>query len=100
MRILVVEDDALVADAIRRGLSEAGYAVDHVESAERAGTALGTESFDLAVVDIGLPGADGLVLLQRMPTAKMPVSVSMRSATASTWPTFPCAMPSPAKRGR
>ena len=66
MRILVVEDDALVADAIRRGLAEAGYAVDHVDSAERAGTALGAESFDLAVVDIGLPGADGLTLLQRM----------------------------------
>jgi len=66
VRILVVEDDALVADAIRRGLGEAGYAVDHVDSAERAGTALGTESFDLAVVDIGLPGADGLTLLQRM----------------------------------
>ncbi|MBA8887278.1 DNA-binding response OmpR family regulator [Dokdonella fugitiva] len=66
MRILVVEDDALVADAIRRGLGEAGYAVDHVDSAERAGTALGAESFDLAVVDIGLPGADGLALLQRM----------------------------------
>ncbi|MGN6518137.1 MAG: response regulator [Dokdonella sp.] len=66
MRILVVEDDALVADAIRRGLGEAGYAVDHVDSAERAGTALGAESFDLAVVDIGLPGADGLTLLQRM----------------------------------
>jgi DNA-binding response OmpR family regulator len=66
VRILVVEDDALVADAIRRGLGEAGYAVDHVDSAERAGTALGAESFDLAVVDIGLPGADGLTLLQRM----------------------------------
>ncbi|HEY6942513.1 response regulator [Dokdonella sp.] len=66
MRILVVEDDALVADAIRRGLGEAGYAVDHVDSAERASTALGAESFDLAVVDIGLPGADGLTLLQRM----------------------------------
>ena len=66
MRILVVEDDALVADAIRHGLAHAGYAVDHVDSAERAGTALGAESFDLAVVDIGLPGIDGLTLLQRM----------------------------------
>lgn len=66
MRILVVEDDALVADAIRRGLGKAGYAVDHVDSAERASNALAVESFDLAVVDIGLPGADGLTLLQRM----------------------------------
>src|SRR6478735_952461 len=80
MRILVVEDDALVADAIRRGLTEAGYAVDHVESAERAGTALGAESFDLAVVDIGLPGADGLVLLQRMRRAGTAVPVLILTA--------------------
>jgi DNA-binding response OmpR family regulator len=66
MRILVVEDDALVADAIRRGLAKAGYAVDHVGSAEQATSAMESESFDLAVVDIGLPGADGLTLLQRM----------------------------------
>lgn len=66
MRILVVEDDALVADAIRRGLEKSGYAVDHVVSAEDAAAALDTASFDLAVVDIGLPGADGLTLLQRM----------------------------------
>lgn len=80
MRILVVEDDALVADAIRRGLAEAGYAVDHVESAERAGTALGAESFDLAVVDIGLPGVDGLVLLQRMRRAGTAVPVLILTA--------------------
>jgi len=80
VRILVVEDDALVADAIRRGLGEAGYAVDHVDSAERAGTALGAESFDLAVVDIGLPGADGLVLLQRMRRAGTAVPVLILTA--------------------
>jgi DNA-binding response OmpR family regulator len=75
-----VEDDALVADAIRRGLADAGYAVDHVESAERAGTALGSEAFDLAVVDIGLPGADGLVLLQRMRRAGTAVPVLILTA--------------------
>lgn len=66
MRILVVEDDALVADAIQRGLSTAGYAVDRVASTEDAERAFSTSTFDLAVVDIGLPGASGLVLLQRM----------------------------------
>ena len=66
MRILVVEDDALVADAIRRGLEAAGYAVDRVESAEHATGALAAEAFDLAIVDIGLPGIDGLSLLQRV----------------------------------
>ena len=53
-------------NAIRRGLEKAGYAADRVESAEQATTALEAEAFDLAVVDIGLPGADGLALLQRM----------------------------------
>jgi len=63
MRILLIEDDELVADAIVRGLGRAGFTVDHAASAERARAALHTDHFDLAVVDIGLPGADGLTLL-------------------------------------
>ena len=64
MRILLVEDDELVADAIVRGLARASFTVDHVASAELAHGALRTEHFDLAIVDIGLPGADGLSLLR------------------------------------
>lgn len=63
MRILVVEDDPLVGDAVRRALLESGFTVDHVASAEEAHTTLRADSFDLAVVDIGLPGADGLQLV-------------------------------------
>jgi DNA-binding response OmpR family regulator len=63
LRILLIEDDELVADAIGRGLVLAGFSVEHAASAERARTALSVEHFDLAVVDIGLPGADGLSLL-------------------------------------
>jgi DNA-binding response OmpR family regulator len=66
MRLLLVEDDALVADAIIRGLSSAGFTIDHASSAELASAALSTEHFDLAIVDIGLPGADGLTLLQSL----------------------------------
>jgi DNA-binding response OmpR family regulator len=66
MRILIVEDDELVADALRRGLTEAGFAADRVASAEAAETALASDQFDLAVVDIGLPGVDGLTLVRRM----------------------------------
>jgi DNA-binding response OmpR family regulator len=66
MRLLLVEDDALVADAIVRGLSLAGFTVDHADSAELARIALDTEHFDLAIVDIGLPAADGLSLLQSL----------------------------------
>ncbi len=64
MRILLVEDDELLADAVVRGLSLAGFTVDHAASAELARSALRTEHFDLAIVDIGLPAADGLSLLQ------------------------------------
>jgi DNA-binding response OmpR family regulator len=64
MRILVVEDDQLVGDAVRRALTLAGYAADQVSTAERAKAALHAEGFDLAIVDIGLPGQDGLALVR------------------------------------
>jgi DNA-binding response OmpR family regulator len=66
MRILVVEDDPVIADAIRRALVRDGHAVDHVESAEKAKAALHAEAFDLTVLDIGLPREDGLQLLRDM----------------------------------
>ena len=55
VRILVVEDDFLVADAIRRGLSMAGFAVDCASAAEEAANALAAEHFDLLLLDIALP---------------------------------------------
>ncbi len=66
MRILVVEDNELVADAIVRGLAMAGFAVDRAGNAENALAALAAEHFDLALLDIGLPGADGLSLLRKL----------------------------------
>jgi len=77
MRILLVEDDELVADAVVRGLTDAAFTVDHAGSAEHARAALATEHFDLAVIDIGLPGADGLSLLGmlRAEGAPMPVLI-------------------------
>jgi len=80
MRILLVEDDSLVADAIVRGLSRAGFTVDHAGSAEMARTALATEHFDLAIVDIGLPAADGLSLLQHLRGDGKPTPVLILTA--------------------
>jgi DNA-binding response OmpR family regulator len=65
MRVLIVEDDPLIADAVRQALGKAGFAVDSVASAEAARSALQAESFDLAIVDIGLPHEDGLQLIRR-----------------------------------
>jgi two-component system, OmpR family, response regulator len=66
MRILIVEDSDLVADAVMRGLAAAQFVVDRVSSAEAAQATLAAERFDLAVIDIGLPGADGLTLVRRL----------------------------------
>jgi two-component system, OmpR family, response regulator len=77
MRLLLVEDDVMVASGIKLGLSDAGYAVDWVGSAERALEVSATEAFDIAVVDIGLPGINGLALTQQLRRAghAMPVLV-------------------------
>lgn len=69
MRLLIVEDDDIVADAIARGLSAAKYSVHRVTSAEAAQCALAAEEFALAVIDVGLPGADGLTLVRRLRSA-------------------------------
>ena len=66
MRLLLVEDDLMVASGMKLGLTDAGYAVDWVSSAERALEVLAQESFDIAILDIGLSGMDGLELLHRM----------------------------------
>ncbi|HEY2684388.1 MAG TPA: response regulator transcription factor [Steroidobacteraceae bacterium] len=66
MRLLIVEDDDIVADAITRGLKSASYDVHRVSSAESAQAALADEEFALAVIDVGLPGTDGLSLVRRI----------------------------------
>ena len=66
MRILVVEDDPLVADALQGGLRSAGFAVDRVDSAEKADLAIRSEHFDLILLDLGLPGISGLDWMRRL----------------------------------
>ena len=66
MRLLIVEDDDIVADAIARGLMAASYQVHRVKSAESAQAALADEEFAMAVIDVGLPGTDGLSLVRRL----------------------------------
>ena len=77
MRLLLVEDDVMVASGIKLGLSDAGYAVDWVGSAERALEVTQAEAFDVAVVDIGLPRMDGLALTDALRKAghSMPVLI-------------------------
>jgi two-component system copper resistance phosphate regulon response regulator CusR len=65
IRILIVEDEADLADFITRGLREEGFAVEHVSDAEMAADALCAGAWDLIVLDWRLPGADGLSVLRQ-----------------------------------
>jgi two-component system, OmpR family, response regulator len=80
VRLLIVEDDDIVADAITRGLSAANYAVHRVASAEAARAAIEAEEFALAVIDVGLPGADGLTLVRRLRSAGIKLPALMLTA--------------------
>jgi DNA-binding response OmpR family regulator len=66
MRLLIVEDDDFVADAVARSFEIDEHSVLRVSDAEAGYQALHAEEFDLAVIDIGLPGADGLSLVRRL----------------------------------
>lgn len=64
MRILLVEDDRMIGESVRTSLRQEGYAVDWVRNGQVAETALSTEHFDLVLLDLGLPGKDGLEVLR------------------------------------
>ena len=80
MRLLLVEDDVMLASGVKLGLSDAGYAVDWVGSAERAEEVLQSESFDAAIIDIGLPKIDGLELTRRLRTRGLGMPVLILTA--------------------
>jgi len=66
MRILIAEDDSILADGLVRSLRQSAYAVDHVQSGVEADTALSMQSFDLLILDLGLPRMSGLEVLRRL----------------------------------
>ncbi|WNW13234.1 response regulator [Pseudomonas sp. DTU_2021_1001937_2_SI_NGA_ILE_001] len=66
MRVLLCEDDALIAIGITEGLRLQSLIVDHVETAAAAWGLLTTTAFDVLILDLGLPDEDGLQLLSRM----------------------------------
>jgi two-component system response regulator QseB len=65
LHILLIEDDDLVASGIVAGLGLHGFTVDRVSTGELAQAALSTWNFDALILDLGLPGEDGMIFLQR-----------------------------------
>lgn len=66
MRILLVEDDKMIAEAVLNGLKTARYAVDLVNNGNTAEQALNSQQYDLVLLDLGLPGQDGLQVLKHL----------------------------------
>jgi len=66
MRLLLVEDDEMIGRAMRQGLDAAGFVVDWVTDARAAELALANGVYDLALLDLGLPGKDGMALLREL----------------------------------
>ena len=63
VRLLLVEDDRMIGESIRKGLRQDGFAVDWVQDGRAAELAIGTEVYDLLLLDLGLPGKDGMDVL-------------------------------------
>ncbi|MGZ6226603.1 MAG: response regulator transcription factor [Candidatus Binataceae bacterium] len=83
-RLLIVEDEAKLAANLKRGLGEAGFAVDVALSAEAAREALGQSGYDLMLLDLRLPGQDGLEFLADLRTAGAAVPVLILTARDAT----------------
>jgi two-component system, OmpR family, response regulator len=66
MRVLVVEDDRMIAKGLERALRQQGYTIDGVADGRSAAEALRTEKFDLVLLDLGLPGRDGIEVLREL----------------------------------
>ena len=84
MRILLVEDDRALGEGIRTALKPEGYTVDWLQDGASALHAMSHESFELAILDLGLPRMDGLEVLKRLRASANPVPVLVLTARDAT----------------
>ena len=77
MRILIAEDDPVLADGLTRSLHASDYAVDCVSDGSEADHVLAAQSYDLVILDLGLPKLDGFEILRRLRrrSSRVPVLV-------------------------
>ena len=83
MRVLVIEDDEMIASFVTKGLAEAGFAVDHAADGENGLHLALNEPYDVIVVDIMLPKLDGLALIKELRAHKKNTPVIILSAKYS-----------------
>lgn len=80
MRVLLVEDDPMIGEAIQGALKDASYAADWVKNGQTALTTLGCQHYDLVLLDLGLPGKDGLDVLASIRAKDNPIPLLIITA--------------------
>ncbi|OWT74683.1 MULTISPECIES: response regulator [unclassified Achromobacter] len=80
MRILIIEDDPQIGDGLKKGLRLLGYAVDWFGSAAEGDRAMAVVHYDAVVLDLGLPGEDGIAVLKRWRSAGRTLPVVILTA--------------------
>lgn len=80
MRLLLAEDDTLLADGLARALRQSGYLIEVAADGKTADQWLAASSFDLVILDLGLPGLDGSTVLQRLRERQQSTPVLVLSA--------------------
>lgn len=80
MRVLLVEDDAMIGEAMQGALKDAAYAVDWVQDGQAALASLACQHYDLVLLDLGLPGKDGLEVLRNLRAQSNPVPLLIVTA--------------------
>ena len=80
MRVLLVEDDPMIGEAVQGALKDASYAADWVKDGQTALTTLGYQHYDLVLLDLGLPGKDGLDVLGSIRAKDNPIPLLIITA--------------------
>jgi len=80
MKLLLVEDDQVIADFICKGLKESGFSVDHFSDGQKGLSAALKDTYDLAIIDLMLPMLDGLSVIDRIREKKINIPIIILSA--------------------
>lgn len=80
MRVLLIEDDPMIGEAIQGALKDASYAADWVKNGQTALTTLGCQHYDLVLLDLGLPGKDGFDVLTSIRAKDNPIPLLIITA--------------------
>ncbi len=80
MKLLLIEDDLVIADFIQKGMKEAGFAIDHMQDGQMGLSAALNYTYDLAIIDLMLPKLDGISIIDRIRQKKLNLPIIILSA--------------------